>query len=82
MPTGSDRLRNVFIEALGISPDTPSAELEYGRTPGWDSVAHMRLVADIESAFDIMLDTDDVIGMSSFQAAQSIVSKYGVASGQ
>jgi len=32
------------------------------KTPGWDSVAHMRLVAEIESAFDIMMDTEDVIG--------------------
>jgi hypothetical protein len=38
----------------------------------------MRLVAEIESAFDIMLDTEDVIGMSSFGAAKEIVSKYGV----
>lgn len=78
MTTGLDRLSNVFVEAIGVSPKADFDDLEYGKTPGWDSVAHMRLVADIESAFDIMLDTDDVINMSSFRVAKEIVSKYGV----
>jgi acyl carrier protein len=78
MTTGLDRLSNAFVEALGVSPDAAFDDLEYAKTPGWDSVAHMRLVAEIESAFDIMLDTDDVINMSSFRVAKEIVSKYGV----
>jgi len=78
MTTGLDRLKNAFVEALGISPNAAFDELEYARTPGWDSVAHMKLIADIELEFDIMLDTDDVIDMSSFPIARKIVAKYGV----
>ena len=51
--------------------------LAYGQ-PGWDSVAHMALIAAIERAFDIMLETDDVIGMSSFAVAKTIVAKHGI----
>jgi hypothetical protein len=39
----------------------------------------MQLVAGIEAVFDIMLETEDVIGMSSFGKACEIVEKYGVA---
>jgi acyl carrier protein len=78
MTTGLDTLRKSFVDALGISPTASFDDLEYAKTPGWDSVAHMRLVSEIESAFDIMLDTDDVIGMSSFPVAREIVAKYGV----
>jgi acyl carrier protein len=52
--------------------------VEYGKTPGWDSVAHMSLVAEIENSFDIMLDSDDVIDMSSFGKAKEILAKYDV----
>jgi len=38
----------------------------------------MRLINEIESAFDIMIDTEDVIDMSSFGKAKEIVGKYGV----
>ncbi len=39
---------------------------------------HMQLVGEIEDTFDIMLDTDDVIGMSSYPVARQILAKYGV----
>lgn len=78
MPTNADRLKAAFSEALGVAPTANFDELEYAKTRGWDSVAHMRLVSEIENAFDIMLDTDDVIGMSSFRAAKDIVAKYDV----
>ena len=40
-------------------------------------MTHMMIIADIESQFDIMIDTDDIIDMSSFAKAKEIVSKYG-----
>jgi hypothetical protein len=38
----------------------------------------MALISEIETAFDIMLTTDDVIGMSSFPKAREIVARNGV----
>lgn len=52
--------------------------LAYGSTQGWDSVAHMGLVAEIENTFDVMLATDDVIDLSSFPKAKEILGKYGI----
>lgn len=79
MPTGLDKLKQAFSTTLGLNGSgTDFESLAYGRTPGWDSVAHMALVAEIENAFDIMLVTDDVIDMSDFSKAKEIVSKYGV----
>lgn len=73
------KLQQAFIEALGIDGDsTDWTHLKYRGIPEWDSVAHMQLVAEIEDAFDIMLDTDDVIGMSSFSRAREILAKYGL----
>lgn len=74
---GLEKLRTAFIEVLGIEPGCECDELAYGVTPGWDSVAHLALVAAIEEAFEIMLPTDDVIEMSSFSKAKAIVAKNG-----
>jgi acyl carrier protein len=72
------KLRNAFITALALPPETDVDNAAYGQTEGWDSVAHMALIAEIESAFDIMLDTDQVIGMSSFNKAIEIVASHGI----
>jgi len=76
--TGLDQLKNSFVVALGISPETSFDGLAYAVTEGWDSVAHMNLVAEIENNFNIMFATEDVIDMSSFAKAKEIVSKHGV----
>jgi len=41
-------------------------------------VAHMALVAAIDQTFEIMLETEDVLDLSSFAKAKGIVAKYGV----
>jgi acyl carrier protein len=73
-----EKLKNAFITALGVSPDGDFESMAYGQTTGWDSVAHMSLISEIETEFDIMLATDDVIGMSSFQKAKEIIARNGV----
>jgi len=76
--TGLEQLKNAFVVALGINPEADSDGLAYAVTEGWDSVAHMNLVAEIENTFNIMFATEDVIDMSSFAKAKEIVSKHGV----
>lgn len=71
-----EKLINVFSESLQIEVDRVVDGLEYGKIVEWDSIAHMSLIASIEEEFDILIDTDDVIGMSSFARAKEIVASY------
>jgi len=71
-----EELRAVFVEELGIDQKMVADTLEYNTLAEWDSIAHMRLIVAIETKFDIMIDTDDVIEMSSFKVAVDIVNKY------
>ncbi|PIM55162.1 acyl carrier protein [Roseateles chitinivorans] len=71
-----EKLRSAFADALGTTPDLITDAISYSEFPNWDSVAHMALIAAIEEAFDIMIDAEDVIDMSSFAKAKQIVTKY------
>jgi acyl carrier protein len=72
------KLRRAFANGLEISEESVNETLQYASTPGWDSVAHMALIASLDSMFDIMLDTDDVLDLSSYPNAREILRKYGV----
>lgn len=74
----AQKLKKCFLVGLGISNEISDAELKYREIKQWDSVGHMQLVTQIESDFDIMMDTQDVIDMSSFTKAKEILTKYGV----
>lgn len=78
MNTSIEKLRATFAESLGLPLSEINGALTYNSVAQWDSVAHMALVAAIEDAFDILIDTEDVIDLSGFGKAQTILTKYGV----
>jgi len=72
-----EKYTNAFVESFGVRPEQAS-ELKYQSIDVWDSVGHMGLVAAIEDTFGIMLETDDIIDLSSFEKGQEILKKYAI----
>jgi acyl carrier protein len=65
---------NAFTETFEITEDK-LAGLKYQDIEAWDSVGHMALIAALEDAFDIMMDTDDIIDFSSYEKGKEILSE-------
>lgn len=72
----ADEVFVVFQNILSLSADANREGLVYNQSAGWDSVAHMTLVAAIEEKFDCMLDMQDILDMSSFAKCVEIMRKY------
>lgn len=45
-------------------------ELKYRGFDLWDSIGHMDLVAELEEAFEIRLDTSDMLNLTSYEKAK------------
>lgn len=73
-----EKYNNTFINALSITKEQLTDDLCYQDIAEWDSVGHMNLIAELESTFDIMMDTDDIIDFSSYQKGKEILAKYGI----
>ena len=67
-----------FIEIFSISKGDLSEKLIYNSIPEWDSVGHMSLISELEDAFDIMMEMDDIIDFSSYKKGFELIAKYGV----
>ena len=75
--TNEEKYTQAFMQAFDIDADT-ARTLEFQAIPAWDSVGHMGLVAALEEAFDIMLEPDDIVDMSSFAKGKELLAKYGI----
>ena len=75
--TNTQKYSLAFHTALQLGNEFKVDMLSY-RDSGWDSVAHMVLMSELENAFDIMLDTDDVIDFNSFEKGKEILRKYDI----
>ena len=70
--SNKEKYDNAFCETLELTADRLPG-LQYNSIPTWDSVGHMGLVAALEDAFEIMMDTDDIIDLSSYEKGMEIL---------
>lgn len=72
-----EKYTKAFTETFEITEEQTNG-LKYQDIQTWDSVGHMGLVAAIEDSFDIMLDPDDIVDLSSFEKGIEILKKYNI----
>lgn len=75
--TNLEKYNEAYLMNFKISKDDLPT-LEYQGIFEWDSVGHMDLIADLEAAFGIHLDTKDVLRLTSYEKGKSILAEYGV----
>jgi acyl carrier protein len=76
--TNKEKYDQVFIESFSITADQLNENLVYQSVPQWDSIGHMGMVAALEEAFDIMMETDDIIDFGSYNKGVELLAKYNV----
>ncbi len=74
----SNKLFEIVAKSLMLDESRITDDLQYNSIPEWDSVAHMALIAELEDGYDVMLDTDDIVAMSSVARIREILKKYDV----
>lgn len=76
--SNEEKYLKVFTDTFNIR-EKAAREASYQETDEWDSVGHMMLINALEDAFDIMMDTDDIVDLSSFAKGMEILtSRYGI----
>ena len=75
--TNKEKYNKVFMENLDVTEDQ-LANLKYQDVPTWDSVGHMGLVSELEDAFGIQFETDDIVDFNSYAKGLEILAKYEV----
>jgi acyl carrier protein len=70
-----ERVLKVFKATFELDEEVDTKALRYNEIQQWGSLAHITLVAALENEFDIMLEPDDVLAMSSYDKAVEIVQR-------
>jgi acyl carrier protein len=75
--SGEEALKAAFDRAFELPPGTDHESLAYRGHERWDSLGHMVLVAELEQTFDVMLETDDVLDLTSYPVARDMLRRLG-----
>ena len=75
--TNREKYNKAFMESLDVE-GAQLADLKYQDVPAWDSVGHMGLISELEDAFDIQFETDDIVDFNSYAKGIELLKKYDV----
>ncbi|MEG1433497.1 MULTISPECIES: acyl carrier protein [Eubacterium] len=66
--------QEVFYEEVGRFTTSFKRESE----DKWDSLAHITLISELEDKFEILLNSDDILKLNSFEMGIEILKNYGI----
>ena len=67
-----------YISSFSVERSVLGPDLKYNSIPEWDSIGHMSLIAELEDAFEISLEMDDIIDFSSYEKGIEIMKNYDI----
>ena len=78
MDENLSKYQDAFIEAFELEDKSQLSDLKYQSIDEWDSIGHMALMAELESAFEITIKTDDLIVFESYKQGVDILARYDI----
>lgn len=75
--SNKEKYNKAFMESFDVE-ESQLASLAYQDVPAWDSVGHMGLISELEDAFDIQFETDDIVDFNSYEKGIELLKKYKI----
>ena len=72
------KLKTILAKVLLIDESKVSDEMSRKTVKEWDSMAHLMLVTEIETAFEVTLDDDDIMEIQTVADIKKTLQKHGI----
>lgn len=73
-----EKYNNAFMQVFGAKTDELNDNYGKETVEEWDSVHQLGLMTELEDAFDIMFDPEDIMDMTSYAKGKELLAKYDV----
>ena len=73
-----NKYNNAFVHVFGVQISDLNDNYGKDTVEEWDSVHQLSLMSELEEAFDIMFDPEDIMEMTSYKSGKEILAKYDV----
>lgn len=70
--------RNIFIEIFGVDESKLNESFNFKDVEKWDSLTHLTLISELEFAFNVMFETEDILHYGGYLNGIEILKRYGV----
>ena len=62
----ADEVRELLAQATGVSSGTITEDFDQSSSPAWSSLAHLMLISQLESRFNVIFSNQEIADLTSF----------------
>ncbi|HJB44545.1 MAG TPA: acyl carrier protein [Candidatus Coprenecus merdipullorum] len=73
-----EKYNGVFRDVFMVEDAVLNDAFDNKSVDGWDSVKQLALTTALEDTFDIMLDAEDILELTSYTKGKEILKKCGI----
>ena len=73
-----EKYNNAFVQVFGAKVEELNDNYGKETVGEWDSVHQLSLIAELEEAFVIMFDPEDIMEMTSYGNGKALLKKYEI----
>jgi len=79
--TNTEKYNHIFVITLGANEHNLGEDYTFANIQEWDSLAHMHLIGELEDAFDVLFETEEILKFGSYENGKLILERHGVSFG-
>lgn len=72
------KLKTILAKILLIDESKIRDEMSRNTVKEWDSMAHLMLISELESTFEVTLDDDDIMEIQTVADIKNALKKFGI----
>lgn len=76
--TNLEKYNDIFVQVFGADIAQLGDNYSKETVAAWDSVHQLNIISLMEEAFDLMLDPEDIMACTSYNAGKEILAKNDI----
>ena len=76
--TNLEKYNDIFVQVFGADVAQLGDNYSKETVAEWDSVHQLNIISLMEETFDLMLDPEDIMACTSYNAGKEILARNGV----
>lgn len=76
--TNLEKYNDIFVQVFGADVAQLGDNYSKETVAEWDSVHQLNIISLLEETFDLMLDPEDIMACTSYNAGKEILSRNGI----
>ncbi len=76
--TNLEKYNDIFVQVFGADVAQLGDNYSKETVAEWDSVHQLNIISLMEETFDLMLDPEDIMACTSYNAGKEILSRNGI----